>query len=266
MKDEILISVIIPCYNSEHTLEDTLSSLKVQDFDSWEAIIVNDGSTDNSEAIALKFVKHDAHFKYFKKPNGGLGSARNFGIAKALGQYILPLDADNTIRPQFAKQALLVFQKDSGLGVVYGDAMYFGEKQGIWKVGGFDKFRLLRKNYIDACAIIKKEVFDNLGGYDVNMPHQGNEDWDLWLRVLNSKYKFHYLDEITFDYRVVKNSMIRSFDKKMFEDNRFYIKNKNKELYFETYNDLYNEFNKLRIRKNASIFRKFLRQIKFLTK
>jgi glycosyltransferase involved in cell wall biosynthesis len=233
LKNNVLISIIIPCYNSEHTLEDTLVSVKDQNFVLWEAIIINDGSTDNSEAIALKFVERDARFRYFKKLNGGLGSARNFGIEKAFGEYILPLDADNKIRPLFAIQALPVFQNDNSMGVVYGDAMYFGEKTGLWKIGPFSIHKMLKTNYIDACAIIRKSVFLNISLYDVNMPYQGLEDWDLWLSFINRKIKFYYLEKITFDYRVSKDSMIKTFTTDMRTETVNYIKEKHRKLFIK---------------------------------
>src|SRR5690606_22300433 len=136
-----------------------------QDFDAWEAIIVNDGSPDNLEVIAKKYVDKDARFKYFKKENGGLASARNFGIKHSKGDFILPLDSDNKVRSAFVKKAIQLFNDNPAIGIIYGDAMYFGEKQGVWKVGLFDKYRMLKHNYIDACAIVKKEVFENIGLY-----------------------------------------------------------------------------------------------------
>lgn len=263
----ILLSIIIPCYNSQQTLEETLVSVMHQDFNSWEAIIVNDGSPDNLEAIALKYVEKDSRFKYFKKENGGLASARNFGIKQSKGEYILPLDSDNKIRPDFAQKAFQLFGENINIGVVYGDAMYFGEREGLWKVGDFDKHRMLNHNYIDACAIVKKEVFDSVGLYDEKLPHQGHEDWDFWLRGLANNTRFYYLEEITFDYRVTSNSMIRTFDKNMMEENIKYIKKKNCELYIAEYNSQINKINLCeseikRIKNN--IFYKFLRKFKLI--
>ena len=107
-----ILSIIIPCYNSQNTLEETLMSVLEQDFQNWEAILINDGSPDNLEDIALKWVEKDARFKYFKKENGGLGSARNYGINKAKGNYILPLDSDNTIGKSFAQRAITIFEEN----------------------------------------------------------------------------------------------------------------------------------------------------------
>ena len=116
--------------------------------------------------------------------------------------------------------------------------MYFGEKEGIWEVGSFNIYKMLVHNYIDACSIIRKSVFDIIGHYDTNLPYQGHEDWDLWLSVINSPFDFYYLEEITFDYRVSNNSMIKSFDKKMLEDNIEYIQKKHFKLYVNAFMEL----------------------------
>lgn len=223
---KVVLSIIIPCYNSEDTLEDTLRSVSNQNFGHWEAIIVNDESPDNLENIALPWTENDSRFKYFKKKNGGLGSARNFGILKSKGKYILPLDSDNLVKPEFAVNALNVFESRPDIGVVYGNAQFLGDEEGIWTVGPFEKYKLLIDNYIDACAIIKKEIFDNLGLYDENLPYQGHEDWEFWLRVIKSKYEFFYLDQLTFDYRVSNDSMIKSLSESKKKENvRFIQKN-----------------------------------------
>ncbi|WP_052417932.1 glycosyltransferase family 2 protein [Jejuia pallidilutea] len=115
-----ILSIVIPCYNSESTLEGTLESVLHQDFQDWEAIIVNDGSPDNVETIALTWLEKDERFKYYKKQNGGLGSARNYGISKAKGEFILPLDSDNQVKEDYALKAISVFTEKRNVGVVYG--------------------------------------------------------------------------------------------------------------------------------------------------
>ena len=244
-----LLSIIIPCYNSESTLEETLISVLAQDFDDWEALIVNDGSPDKLEAIALAWVAKDARFKYFKKENGGLGSARNFGIQRSLGVYILPLDSDNLIRPYFFKKALNFFEQNDDLGVIYGNSQYFGERNITKKVGDFDKFKLLYQNYIDACALIKKKVFDNVGLYDTNLPFQGHEDWEFWIRVMVSKHEFFYLNETTFDYRVTKTSMIKSFNNNMLSANFTYVRKKHFQEYLDGFDALFLENKNLKQKK-----------------
>ncbi|MFD1014621.1 glycosyltransferase family 2 protein [Winogradskyella rapida] len=258
----INVSIIIPCYNSQRTLEDTLQSVIDQNYNAWEAIMVNDGSPDNLEEIALKWTEKDHRFKYYKKTNGGLGSARNYGISKAVGSYILPLDSDNKVRPEFVRNAISILNNESNIGVVYGDAMYFGEKSGIWNVGDFDLFKMLNHNYIDACAVIRKSLFDIIGGYEENLPYQGHEDWDFWLSIMKTDFSFFYLNKITFDYRVSNSSMIKSFNDDMMQENLDYIKQKHYQLYIKAYQKLLKENIYLKKELSTSVFRKVFNKLK----
>jgi glycosyltransferase involved in cell wall biosynthesis len=237
-----ILSIIIPCYNTELTLNETLESVLNQNFEDWEAIIINDGSPDKVEKVALNWVKKDSRFIYYKKENGGLGSARNFGIKKAKGEFILPLDSDNKIKPNFANKALEILKINQSVGVVYGDAEYFGSKSGIWKVGQFNEYKLLVSNYIDACAIIRKSLFFQLDFYDEKLPYQGHEDWEFWIRVVDSEYDFYYLNEVAYEYRVTQNSMIRKFDSNMLKINIDYIKRKHFDIYMKYFNKLYSDY------------------------
>lgn len=239
-----VLSIIIPCYNSESTLDTTLQSVINQNFQDWEAIIVNDGSTDSTEKIALKWVNKDNRFKFFSKQNEGLGKTRNYGISRAKGIYILPLDSDNQLVEDFSQDAIDVFDKNKEVGVVYGDAEYFGERVGIWKVQEFDLKTFLYDNYIDACAIYKKKIWEEIGGYDENMPFQGNEDWELWLAFGRLEVNFYHLNKITFKYFVSNASMIRSFTTKMHQTNKDYIFNKYSGLYQKYYSEFYLLYNK----------------------
>jgi glycosyltransferase involved in cell wall biosynthesis len=234
-----LVSIIIPCYNTEFTLEETLQSVINQNYDNWEAVMVNDGSKDNLEQVALEYTKKDKRFIYFKKENGGLGSARNFGIQKAKGQFILPLDSDNKMRPNFLKDAIKIFNDNPELGIVYGDVQNFGEKNNRIKVGNLDEYKILIDNYIDAFALIKKITFDKVGLYDIKMPFQGHEDWDFWINCIQNNINFYYLEEIALDYRVVKSSMINSFSEEMHLKNIHYLQDKYFQLYRTFYLHLY---------------------------
>ncbi|WP_434980295.1 glycosyltransferase family 2 protein [Daejeonia sp. YH14] len=94
-----LISVIVPCYNQAQYLDECLQSVLDQTYQNWECIIVNDGSPDNTEEIALQWTAKDSRFTYLKKENGGLSSARNAGIEVAQGEWIQFLDCDDKILP-----------------------------------------------------------------------------------------------------------------------------------------------------------------------
>src|SRR5690606_27956233 len=101
---------------------------------------------------------------------------------------------DNKVERTFAKTALPILEETSTIGVVYGNAIYFGDRNEEWIVGEYNCLKLAKTNYIDACSIIRKEVYDTIGLYDVKMPFQGIEDWELWIRLSKSKYTFYYLN------------------------------------------------------------------------
>lgn len=94
-----MISVIIPAYNAQAYLQECLESVLAQSFSDWEAIIVDDGSTDSTREIGLCFTARDSRFRLVSTPNGGLSSARNTGIAEARGQWFTYLDSDDTLYP-----------------------------------------------------------------------------------------------------------------------------------------------------------------------
>lgn len=234
------VSIIIPCFNSESTLEETLQSVLRQNYKNWEAIIVNDGSTDGTEDISLKWLKSDDRFRYYSKPNEGLGKTRNFGIEKALGQYILPLDSDNLVVQNFIEEAVEILEKKPEIGVIHGHAECFGHKEKFWQVDDFDFKKLLLRNYIDACAVYRKPLWQLAGGYDEKMPFQGFEDWDLWLRFGTLNVKFHHLEKVTFKYRLSETSMISSYTPDHYKQNIKYISKKYGQFYKDHYEKYYN--------------------------
>ncbi len=99
MESRCCVSVIIPIYNVEEYLEECLDSIVAQSLGAMEVLLVDDGSTDNSSTIAQRYAGQFDHFKYFRKENGGLGSARNFGTDHANGEYVAYCDSDDIIPP-----------------------------------------------------------------------------------------------------------------------------------------------------------------------
>ena len=95
----MIVSIIIPCYNKGRFLEDALNSVLSQIYTQWECIIIDDGSTDNTEQIALNYTRLDSRFRYIKKQNQGVSATRNLGLAQATGNFIQFLDPDDIIYP-----------------------------------------------------------------------------------------------------------------------------------------------------------------------
>ena len=205
------ISIIVPCYNQAQYLDEALQSVLNQTYTHWECIIVNDGSVDNTEEVAKKWVERDSRFIYIKKENGGLSSARNYGISNAKGIYILPLDADDIISSDYALLAVKSFQDDTSLKVVYCKAEKFENEEGLWHLPPFSLKALAMQNMIFCTALFRKSDWDLVGGYDEKM-NFGWEDWEFWIAVLKNGGNVKIIDEVGFYYRMKPNSMIQILD------------------------------------------------------
>lgn len=180
-----VISVIVPCYNQAIYLPEALQSVLEQEFQDWECIIVNDGSSDNTEEIAKEWEEKDKRFRYIYKPNSGVADARNQGIKEALGEYILPLDGDDKIGSRYIADALSIFHKNPTVKLVYSDVILFGSKNQELKTAEYNYEDMLTENHISVSGIFRKDDFIYVGGYNRNMI-EGLEDWDFWLSFLRS--------------------------------------------------------------------------------
>jgi glycosyltransferase involved in cell wall biosynthesis len=202
------VSIIIPCFNDGKYLREAVQSvLQYPDRTAYEIIVVNDGSSDSITLEVLRDLEREG-FRVIHQANRGLGAARNAGIKASHGSYVLPLDSDNKIRPDYISMGVRVLESNPRIGMVYGDAGYFGTKTGRRNVADFSLSRMTQGNYIDACAMFRRVVWEEVGGYDEMMPVMGWEDWDFWLRVALKNWGFCHVNAILFDYRVRENSMI----------------------------------------------------------
>ena len=129
LNEKGMVSVIVPCYNQAIYLPEALNSLLAQTYQCWEAIVVNDGSPDETEKVALEYTWKDSRIKYVFKENGGLSSARNKGIELAQGEFILPLDADDIIHPEYMEKAMEAFEDNPFLKLVFCRGVFFGVKK-----------------------------------------------------------------------------------------------------------------------------------------
>ena len=201
------VSIVIPCYNHGAMLREALASVEeVRNSNVLEVIIVDDGSSDAETTRVLNEVA-EAGYCVVPQPNRRVSAARNTGIRLAKGEFILPLDSDNRLRDVYLTEGVSLLKDDPRIGVIYTDAEYFGEKSGPWHVKDFDLLPLIRTNFIDTCALYRKKLWEEVGGYDEQMPWMGVEDWDFWLRVASRGAKFVHLPKIGFDYRVRKDSL-----------------------------------------------------------
>ena len=233
-----LVSIIVPCYNQAQYLDEALQSLLNQTFTDWECIIVNDGSTDTTEGVALKWETKDPRFTYIYQENGGVSSARNLGIEKAKAEFILTLDADDKYEASFLEKAMTVLVDNPEIGIVSSWGRYFtNEKQlQIYKLMGKSTVDFLFQNAAIGTSLFRKVCWEQVGGYDEN-PENGLEDWEFYLRVCALGWNVHIIEEVLFFYRQHETSRTVAVNKK-YNQAKKYLYIKNKDIYCSHYEAL----------------------------
>lgn len=201
-----LVSIIVPAYNQGQYISETIKSISTQEYLNWECIIIDDGSTDNTEVVVMNSICGDRRFKYIKQENQGLAATRNNGIMQSYGEYILPLDSDDLISPFYIRDAISVFLRNPETKLVYCEAEYFGEKIGKWELPDYSYEKILLSNMIFCSAVYRRKDYDKTKGYNVNMKG-GLEDWDFWISFLKENDVVFKIPKTYFFYRIKKNSM-----------------------------------------------------------
>lgn len=204
---QALVSVIIPCYNQGHYLDEAVSSVLVQTYQNWEIIIINDGSTDENTREILKYY-HQPKTRIIHTENQGVCQARNTGIAVAKGKYILPLDADDKIASTYIEKAVNILEANQNIGIVYCETQLFGDTKSHSRSSslpsillGQDKLpEILLYNRIHNSALYHKIDWELVKGYNSNMEH-GFEDYDLWLGILATGKQAYLIPEYLYFWR-----------------------------------------------------------------
>jgi glycosyltransferase involved in cell wall biosynthesis len=217
-----LVSVIIPAYNDAATLERTISSVRNQTYSDLEILVVDDGSTDETAAIVRRLADIDHRITLLRKPNGGLVSARNHGIAHATGEFIAPLDADDLWHPDKIKKQMRVM-RDRGdeVGLVYCWSRAMDEQDRIlWDITpcnlrGNVYAALLTRNFLSSGApLVRKCCAEAVGGYDATLISRGApccEDLKFNLDVAEC-CDFDLVPEFLLSYRVRPGRMSTNID------------------------------------------------------
>ncbi len=201
------ISVIIPCYNAGVYLQEAVDSVQQHcGQHTFEIIITNDGSTDAATLSVLNGLEKDCIVLH--QENKGAAAARNAGVKASSGKYIFFLDGDDRVREGYIDKGITVLEANNETGVVYGKPHFFGETaKPRFITKAFDFNSLLFDNYIGSCVVIRRKVWDDVHGFD-EAGVLTHEDWEFWIRVALAGWKFHFIDEYLFDYRIVNGSRV----------------------------------------------------------
>ncbi len=207
------VSVVVPLYNQGGAVVEALDSVAASRYPDLELLVVDDGSTDDSRRIAREWIDTHAEVPtvlFYQPVNRGLPATRNAAIEQARGELLLPLDSDNVLYPSCIERLVEALEADPDAAFAYGILELFTEDgpfsiNGYW---GWEPDRLLSDNYIDALALIRRDVLDQLGGYTTDPRLHGLEDFELWLRIAKLGKRAAHVPEIVARYREEKGSML----------------------------------------------------------
>jgi len=209
-----LFSIIIPCYNQSDFLEESILSVLNQFFSDFEILIINDGSTDDTDKIAISYTKKDNRIKYFSKLNGGLSSARNYGITLASGKYLLFMDSDDQILKDCLSEAAKIIERDNPDIIQMGYQYLVGQSgkiiHRVKPSGNFIIPAIFKGSPGPPISfIIRSEMIKETSPFDESL--KSLEDWDFWIRVAKCNPVVSYLPKVLSVYRLHELSMSRNY-------------------------------------------------------
>jgi glycosyltransferase involved in cell wall biosynthesis len=192
--EEELVSVVIPAYNAQATLDDTLNSVRSQTHRNLEIVVVDDGSTDDTAIIAQRHSAVDARVRIIRQDNAGVAAARNSGIAATSGRYVAPIDADDLWAPSKIERQLLAAKQQGKVGLVYSWFAVIDQNNSVLRhedgadAEGVVLRQLLLGNFVGngSSALILRSAIESAGFYDVGLRAsgcEGAEDYKMYLEI-----------------------------------------------------------------------------------
>jgi glycosyltransferase involved in cell wall biosynthesis len=229
-----LVSVVIPCFNYGHYLEDALASVLCQTFQNFEIIIVEGGSTDGKTPAIVRGIEAQNHDKVrvlYRSERHLAGDNRNFGIREARGRYICCLDADDILEPSYLEMAVFLTEA-MGYDIAYSGVQQFDGATKSWVVPDAAFPAIAKANSVPTTALFRKSAWEHVGGYrdwgvgDKYIP----EDWDFWVRMLGHGYRARSMRALLMKYRVHGAGLMATCETTL-EHQRAVIHEANRELF-----------------------------------
>lgn len=210
-----LVSIIIPTYNTARFIGEAIISVAGQDYNNWELIIVDDGSTDDTAQVVSQFLS-DPRISYVKKENSGVSNTRNFGAALAKGDYFCFLDADDSFYPTNLSEKVKVLEQQPGIALVHADVNIIDESSrptGRYNTGLAGKDLYLDILLWQECVIpapssimMRREIFYAAGQWDPCFSTAA--DQDLFIAIAH-RHAVYRISHVLTSYRIVNGSMSR---------------------------------------------------------
>jgi teichuronic acid biosynthesis glycosyltransferase TuaG len=209
--DSKLVSIIMPAYNSEKYIGESIDSVLLQTYKNWELIIVDDGSVDNTRKIVTQYAQNDRRINYYFQSNQKQGKARNTGINKSKGELIAFLDSDDLWAPE-KLEIQVEYLKNSQSDLLFSNGyIYTHNSNNI--IGSFENLTgsyqgqdaielFLEHNRIPILSVLTyRIVLEKVGGFEENKQIQNVEDYHLWLKLLIAGFSFYGIPDKLVFYR-----------------------------------------------------------------
>lgn len=213
-----LVSVVVPYFNLGQYLPKTLQSIASLTYPDLEIIIVDDGSDDVNSIEVLNSLPHQSNLRILRTSNQGLAKARNYGVEQAKGEFVLLLDADDQVEPEFVNKSLEVFRRYANVGWVYSWVRYFDEGKGFFITWNSEFPFLLVHNMLIPICLVRRSLYLNYG-YNKSQMKYGMEDYEGWITMMENGWGGVSIPEVLANYRVRHNSMYHSAN----DEQRLYL-------------------------------------------
>jgi glycosyltransferase involved in cell wall biosynthesis len=198
--------VVIPFYNSDHQqMIETLDSVAAQTHPAVSVVVVDDGSSAPGATALLDALAQRDGVRVVRQENRGPASAKNTGITSSTAKYILPLDSDDLIGPDYLRRATEILEERSDVHVVYCDGEYFGDRSGPMSLPEYSRRTMLTQNSMFNSCVFRRDSWELVGGYNERMVY-GLEDHEFWLRLCGATGAPYKIPETMFRYRIRQGS------------------------------------------------------------
>jgi glycosyltransferase involved in cell wall biosynthesis len=224
------VSVIVPAYNVAAYVRAALESVLAQTFTDLEVLVVDDGSTDETPAIAAEFCARDARFRLIQQDNRGLAGARNRALGHAAGEFFALLDSDDVWDPRFVEEQIAIMRARPDVSIVTGNARFLGSRLDGLAARPYPDTRpdpdlaliLGDEEAVFIMSVFRRTVYEGIGGFDETM--RTNEDYDYWIRAAAAGFIFARNDRPLGCYRRRDDSLSASEERMLRGILRVYAK------------------------------------------
>jgi glycosyltransferase involved in cell wall biosynthesis len=223
------VTIIITSYNKDLYLKEAIDSCVAQNYKDFELLIIDDGSTDKSIEI-IESYSELPFVRILKQENKGVIFTRNRAIREAKGKFIVQVDGDDKLGPDFLLDTVPILQAESQVSIVYSGTEFIGEKSGVWNLGEYSLMEQLTTNLIVVTSLFRKSDYFLTKGYRDEFAG-GLEDWDFWLSIIELGGEVRQLKKVNFFYRILNDSRNHSISNEATLKKRIFEKHTN--LYLE---------------------------------